>query len=281
MGLFNSFKRKEQVQPEGSQRYVEASSIFYYVGEYRQVELVPCENFQWLTDISMKANDPDREGVKLIERNISTLELENIINPLDLDRIQTVLESDGQTKQEQRDCIALGKSHEAIFYNFKDNVVQYIWFIGHWSMNKMKLANFLHEIGIRWNLLLQDDNLQLTIDLKNRVAIDDYLHQYDIKKLSDVKEDEEFWRGTKIRVMLKNDDDDYYSTQYFDYMLVQTHDDHDHMILVNITSGNYKEGAVFVNKVELEKSIERTVVTKKSLQIGLGQYFEDCYLLTK
>ena len=245
------------------------------------MELVPSENFQWLTDISRKANDPDEEGVKLSERNISSLELENIINPLDLDRKQTVLESDGQTKQEQRDCVAFGKSHEAFFYNFKDNVVQYIWFIGHWSMNKMKLANFLHEIGIRWNLLLQDDNLQLTIDLKNRVAIDDYLHQYDIKKLSDMKDDAEFWRGNKIRMMLKNDDDDYYSTRYFDLMLVETHDDHDHMILVNITTGHRKEGNVFVNKVEKAKGIERAVVTLKSLQIALGQYFEDCYLLTR
>lgn len=281
MGLFDSFKRKEQVQSENSQQYVVASSIFYYESQYRQVELVPTENLQWLTDISRKADNPDEEGVKLSERNISTLELENMINSLGLDRIQTVLESDGQTRQEQRDCIAFGKSHEAVFYNFKDNVVQNIWFTGHWSMNKMKLTNFLHEIGQRWDLLLQDDNLQLTINLKNRVAIDDYLHQYDIKKLSDMKDDDEFWRGTKFRIMLKNDEDDYYSTRYFDFMLVETHDDHDHMILVNITTGHRKEGNVFVNKVEQAKGIERAVVTLMSLQVALGQYFEDCYLLTK
>lgn len=281
MGLFDSFKRKEQVQSENSQQYVVASSIFYYEGQYRQVELVPSENLQWLTDISRKADSPDEEGVKLSERNISTLELENMINSLGLDRIQSVLESDGQTKQEQKDCIAFGKSHEAIFYSFKDNVVQYTWFTGHWSMNKMKLANFLYEIGQRWDLLLQDDNLQLTIDLKNRDAIDDYLHQYDIKKLSEMKEDAEFWRGTKIRMMLKYDEDDYYSTKYFDLMLVETHDDHDHMILVNITTGHRKEGNVFVNKVEKARGLDRAVVPKKSLQIALGQYFEDCYLLCR
>jgi hypothetical protein len=50
------------------------------------------------------------------------------------------------------------------------------------------------------------------------------------------------------------------------------------MILVNITSGDYKEGAVFINKVE-RASDTKVIVNKKSLQKALSPFFDICYLL--
>lgn len=277
MGLFDIFKNKKTHPPEKTEQYFEGGSIYYYVEQFRQVEIVPNENLLWLTDLSRKVNDPDFEMIPLNQRKISIQQLENLIISLELNRISTVWECDGQAKQQQVDCIGFGKSNEAIFYIFKDNIVESIWFTGHWWMDKMKLANFLHELGQRWDLLFQDDNLRITIDLKNKIAIHDYLHKYDVKKLSDIDEKTELGRGTKIRIMLENEN---YGTNYFDYMLVKTPDDHDHMILVNITSGNYKEGAVFVNKVE--KTISGVnAVNKKSLKKALGPDFENCYLLNR
>jgi hypothetical protein len=118
--------------------------------------------------------------------------------------------------------------------------------------------------------------------LKDKNSITNYLLTYDVKKLSDIDDEAVLWRGTKIRVMLDNEDedDDYYSTHFFDYMLISAPNDNDHMILVNVTSGNRKEGAVFVNKIEMA-SKEILMVNKKSLQKALGPYFEHCYLLSR
>ena len=99
--------------------------------------------------------------------------------------------------------------------------------------------------------------------------------QMALKKLSDIDDNLELWRGTKIRIMLE---DNYYETDHFDYMLIQAPGDDSHMILVNITDGNYKEGAVFANKVEITGN-KKVVVNKNSLQKALGDDFENSYLL--
>ena len=267
---------KEEPPIENLQRF-EVNTIVYYDDVFRQVEIVPNENFQWLINPSKKAEDPNVEEYKLNERKISTQDLEDVLKSLELDRISTVQEIYGQTIQEQRNCIGFGKSHQAVFYNFKNNIIEHIWLTGHWSMDKVKLANCLHELGQRWDLLLQDVYLRLVIDLKNKASINDYLHTYDIRKLSDINDEIVLGRGSKIRMMLE---DEQYGTNHFDYMLIQTHDDHGCMSLVNITTGNRKEGAMFVNKVELTGH-EKIVITKRSLQKALGQYFEDCYLLAR
>lgn len=69
---------KEQPPSENLQHF-EANSVLYYDGEFRQVEIVPNEIFQWLTDPSKKAEDSNAEESKLIERKISTQEPENVL----------------------------------------------------------------------------------------------------------------------------------------------------------------------------------------------------------
>lgn len=96
-----------------------------------------------------------------------------------------------------------------------------------------------------------------------------------LKRLSDIDDKLELWRGTKIRIMLEDKE---HEADHFDYMLVQAPGDHGYMILVNITDGNYKEGAVIGNKVEVTGN-KKVIVNKKSLQKALGDDFENSYLL--
>jgi hypothetical protein len=103
-----------------------------------------------------------------------------MFSSLGFDRITNVLTGYGQNYREQhKDCVAFGKDYCAVYYDFKDNVVEHIWFTNHWSMDRGRLAKALHDLGQQWNLLLQDWNLTVTVDLKDKNAIDQYLKTYD------------------------------------------------------------------------------------------------------
>ena len=96
-------------------------------------------------------------------------------------------------------------------------------------------------------------------------------------KLSEIDENLKLWRGTKIRLVL---DEPYQGEEYWDYMIVLVPDDHDCMILVNVTIDSAKEGAVFREKVKIDHSENSSVVKKESLKEALGEYFENGYLIS-
>lgn len=260
--------RMKQYSPleHGKKVVFEAPTIFYYENDYRKVELI--------------AHDPqsfeEDERRNLNKINISPGELEELIKLLNLDRVLTVLAGDYHSYIElQKNSVAFGKKGEAIIYEFEDNVVECIWFSGHWTMNKQKLTNFLNEIGQKWDLLLHDLDLGITIDLKDRNAISNYLRIYDIKKLSEIDENLELWRGTKIRLMLDERD---YGTDYFDYMMTEDPSDFNFFILVNVTIGNYKEGAIYYQRLK-KAGDKKAIVNKQSLKKDLGPDFDKFYLI--
>ena len=266
---FAELFRMRQYSPleHGKKIVFEAPTIFYYESDYRKVEIL-ANKFE-----SLKKN---QGPLKLNKLNIGTEELEEIIKLLELDRVTTVLAGDYHSYLElQKNCIAFGKKREAIIYEFEKNVVECIWFLGHWTMNKPKLTNFLNVIGQRWDLSLYDADLGITTDLKDRNAIVSYLRIYDVKKLSEIDEELELWRGTKIRLMLDERD---YGTDYFDYMMVADPSDNNFFILVNVTIGNYKEGAIYYQRLKIAGD-KKAIVNKQSLKKDLGPDFEKFYLI--
>ena len=96
-------------------------------------------------------------------------------------------------------------------------------------------------------------------------------------KLSEIDKNLQLWRGTKIRMKL---DEPYGEDEYWDYMLVLLPDDHDHMVLVNVTSNSYKAGAVFREKVKIDHSENSAVVKKEALKKAFGPDFDNCYLIS-
>ncbi|CAD5277135.1 conserved hypothetical protein [Imperialibacter sp. EC-SDR9] len=68
--------------------------------------------------------------------------------------------------------------------------------------------------------------------------------------------------------------------QHFDYMLVKVPEDKEHMILVNVTEGSHKAGAVFVKKVSIQITSNKIVVKLEALKEALGESFDYCYLIT-
>ncbi|HEX6847700.1 MAG TPA: hypothetical protein VF144_12020, partial [Chitinophagaceae bacterium] len=69
-----------------------------------------------------------------------------------------------------------------------------------------------------------------------------------------------------------------YGTDYFDYMMVADPSDPNFMILVNVTIGNYKEGAIFGKRLRIVGD-KKAIVTKQSLKEDLDSVFEKFYLI--
>ena len=197
MGSFDIFRNKKQLEPEKAHQTFDGPTIFYHEDDFRQVEIVPCDNLSTLKTESEKVDTfakehfdgpgftdiyvrNDQNNIKLKQRRIAPNDLEKILGLLGFDRISNVLTGYGQNYRKQhKECVAFGSGYCAAYYDFKDNVVEHIWFTNHWSMDRGRLAKSLHDIGQQWNLLLQDWNLTVTIDLKDKTAIDKYLKTYD------------------------------------------------------------------------------------------------------
>jgi hypothetical protein len=198
VGLFDIFRNKKQRQSDKVQQTSNGPTIFYHEDDFRQVEIVPNDNLLSLktesemvdiytmehfdgsgfTDIYVRN---DETKTKLNQWRIDPIDLEKILSSLGFDRITNV-QTGGLSYQEQhKNCVAFGKDFCAVYYDFQDNVVEHIWFTNHWSMDKERLANSLHELGQQWNLLLQDWNLLNTVDLKDKSSIEQYLNTYEGK----------------------------------------------------------------------------------------------------
>lgn len=197
MGLFDIFKNKKSTRPNNLESTIEGKTIFFHEDDYRQVEIVPNDNLTDLEKETKKVNDfanehfdgsgytdiyvrSDDNKTELNQRLIKPNDLEQKLEILGLERVLYVTTGYGQTYRElHKDCIAFGKDYSAIYYDFKDEIVQGIWLTNHWSIDRKQLSECLHEIGKNWNLLLQDWNLIETVDLNNKQAIDNYLGTYD------------------------------------------------------------------------------------------------------
>ncbi|MCB9262013.1 MAG: hypothetical protein H6607_06535 [Flavobacteriales bacterium] len=189
MTLFDRFRIKKQI---GSNK--KTRSIFYHEDDFRQVEVIPIENLSLLEAESIEDNNLINKELNrsygnasyvlnkigLNHRKIKPNDIENMLSVLELEKISKVYTGYGQTYRVMREnCVAFGKGYSAVFYDFTDNVVEHIWFTNHWSINKELLTKTLYKIGTKWDLLLQDWQLTITVDLRDKNALEKYLKTYD------------------------------------------------------------------------------------------------------
>ncbi|MCR9248909.1 MAG: hypothetical protein NXI20_00740 [bacterium] len=138
-------------------------SIFYHEDDYRQVEIVPSENFNQLikqaTNIQdFSANDVDKngynnlyiregDGIKLKQRMIDLKELDSILNRLALEKHTRV--STGITPGEliSKNTYGYGQDYNGIFIDFESDIVTAIWITGSPEISNQELAKVLNEVG--------------------------------------------------------------------------------------------------------------------------------------
>lgn len=92
--------------------------------------------------------------------------------------------------------------------------------------------------------------------------------------IKDIKDEEEFWIGTRFRIYnvglnVKDKKDDYY-----EYMLAQIPGDNDYFLLTNVVG--HKSGSALA-LVKTINDNSKIVVTGHSLKFSIGT--EDAYLL--
>jgi hypothetical protein len=99
------------------------------------------------------------------------------------------------------------------------------------------------------------------------------------KKLSDLPEEAELWRGSIIRLL--NDGKNLHpADKYFDYILALSPWDKDFMFLVNITADSHKAGAFYAKKLSIDHSENKMTIKKAALKKALGPDFKNCYLIS-
>ena len=179
--------KENKIKPDNT-----ANSIFYHEDDYRQVEIVPIENFNELikqaenvqdfaekhfdgggyTDIMVREDN----RLKLKERGIRPSELDLILSELPIKKFTEVSTGIRPGEMKSENTFGYGENYNGIFFDFDSDSVRGIWIAGSPKINKEKLTIALNEIGNKWNLLLMDWNSLEIVDLKNKEQIEKYLN---------------------------------------------------------------------------------------------------------
>ncbi len=189
----NTKHSSSQVQREPEQDQIEiANSIFYHEDDYRQVEIVPSENFNELikqaenvqyfaekhfdgggfTDIMVR----EENGFKLKQRGIEPKELDLILSELPIKKYTDVSTGIRPGEMKSDNTYGYGKNYNGIFFDFESDTVTGIWIAGSPNVEDEKFAQALNDIGNKWSLLLMDWNSLELIDLKDKEQIEKYLN---------------------------------------------------------------------------------------------------------
>lgn len=170
----------------------ESSSIFFHEDDYKQVEIVPSENFGELikqaenvqdfaekhfdggafTDIMIR----EENGFKLKNRGIKPRELDLILLHLPINKYTEVSTGIRPGEMNSENTYGYGENYNGIFFDFEFDSVTGIWIVGSPEVQNKEFVQVLNNIGNKWNLLLMDWNSLELIDLKDKEQIENYLN---------------------------------------------------------------------------------------------------------
>jgi hypothetical protein len=185
--MFGFFKKRKQ----NTENTTITNNLFYHEDDYRQVEIVPKENLRELLKEADNVKDfasnnfdgsgfkdiyiRGEEKFKLLEKQISQLELEQILDDFPIKKHETVSTGIRPGEMLSKKTIGYGENYNGIFFQFEDKLVSAIWISGRIMNDDELVFELLKRIGQNWDLLLMDWNSLQLIDLKNEIQIEKYL----------------------------------------------------------------------------------------------------------
>jgi hypothetical protein len=187
----NSVPEKTSITTKSkTQSSSDSKSIFYHEDDYRQVEIVPAENFNELIKQAKNVQDFAKKhsvgesytdmmvredtGYELKRRGIRPTELEAILAQLTLKKFTDVSTGIRPGEMKSENTFGYGENNNGLFFDVKSDTVLNIWIAGSIPADNEKVVKVLNEIGQKWNLLLMDWNSLELIDLKYKEQIEKY-----------------------------------------------------------------------------------------------------------
>lgn len=173
-------------------------SIFFHEDFYRQIELIPEENYfaahKNIEDIgdtkgvetdfikAISREDYTKTSIKLIDRKITLHNMKKLLDPISINFFNEVETGYGETINKLQNTVAWGFERYGIFVQFNEkSLIINIWICDSPEFIKDNsgrfLFNALAKMGKIHNLILIDWNLEIVIKLSNHNLTKEYLEE--------------------------------------------------------------------------------------------------------
>lgn len=166
--------------------------IYFHEDNYRQIELVPEENYFFTKSQIVSFQSPKtsiygfseikvrkEQKIQLLERKISIHSLNEIINPISLSYSDQINTGYGQHVEKAKNIVVWGFEQYGIFIKLKQNIIEAIWLSDSIEFPQLKSCSRLSEaiflVCQEYSLILVDWNKELICRAKRIVDIKDYL----------------------------------------------------------------------------------------------------------
>ena len=170
-------------------------SIFYHEDFYRQIELIPQENyFKALKNISANSIDYESEHgfISIVERGEQKIRTEDLniqfdsvnqeLEKFTIKKYDIVKTGYGNTITVKKNTVALGFERIALFFELtQSDMVRNIWLCQSLDLPRVSISNNLLNamvtLGREYNLILVDWNEEVAIRLSSIKAVKSYLEE--------------------------------------------------------------------------------------------------------
>ena len=168
--------------------------IFYHEDFYRQIELVPEENYfasnRFIDELPPKESSiygiknmvvrPEQK-IKLSDRMISFEEVSEILSPISLFYSENVNTGYGQSAWRDRDTFVWGFEQFGLFIKHKQKNVEAIWLSDSPTFPQLKTSNHLRDaifaLSKKYSLILTDWNKEIICRIRTENDVREYLYQ--------------------------------------------------------------------------------------------------------
>jgi hypothetical protein len=167
-------------------------SIFFHEDFYRQIELIPEENY-FKTQSSLDNDMPsyynlglpilktrNEHLIKTEDKKIDANDLLNSIREFANSYFPIVKTGYGSQIEIKKSTVAVGYERLAVFIENKDNIVKNVWICQSNNLPKnsldYKIVDVLNILGMKFNFILIDWDEEAVIRLSSKRIIIDYLN---------------------------------------------------------------------------------------------------------
>jgi len=173
----------------------EKDSVYFHEDSYRQVEICPFENLNYLKKQNSEIGEfaeqhsdgigfteiyeRDENPISIYDKNIPFTKIDKLLTELGFEKITKVYEGYGSTSWRCENTFAYKMDRAIIFVYPEGEFVKDFWIDNFRHEEKKeiieKLKNGLLKIGTEFDLVLNDWNLTMVFDLKKEAEIENYL----------------------------------------------------------------------------------------------------------